>query len=213
MQSKRGSTAKGMPDYWRHREDIIHTLEQKLGEQRRGSAPASDSQARARHSVQGTSQGWVMAHDIVYLQSYNLTALHCEWSKFQGCQDTLQFCSAWFVVIGFKCVFIQCYQSNLYKPVCRRQSSFNLQHTPSDWSTNDDRLCYLFLFFSFFWRHIVLQIRPRSSSLSSRATQMTSGHAVKQPKTPQPAPRTRSTSQPKTSTPNTKAAVKIFTSK
>ncbi|KAG7236552.1 hypothetical protein INR49_000815 [Caranx melampygus] len=108
MQSKRGSTAKGMPDYWRHREEIIRTLEQKLGEQRRGSAPAAESQARSRHSVQ------------------------------------------------------------------------------------------------------VLQIRPRSSSLSSRATQMTS---VKQPKTPQPAPRTKSTTQPKTSTPNTKAAVKIFTSK
>lgn len=42
---------------------------------------------------------------------------------------------------------------------------------------------------------------------------MTSWPAVKQPKTPQPAPRTKSTTQPKTSTPNTKAAVKTFTSK
>ncbi|XP_018527130.1 cilium assembly protein DZIP1 isoform X4 [Lates calcarifer] len=57
----------------------------------------------------------------------------------------------------------------------------------------------------------VLQIRPRSSSLPSRATQ--SGPAVKQPKTPQPAPRTKSTTQPKTSTPNTKTALRTFTTK
>ncbi|GLD64873.1 zinc finger protein Dzip1-like isoform X1 [Lates japonicus] len=57
----------------------------------------------------------------------------------------------------------------------------------------------------------VLQIRPRSSSLPSRATQ--SGPAVKQPKTPQPAPRTKSTTQPKTSTPNTKTVLRTFTTK
>ncbi|XP_073318497.1 cilium assembly protein DZIP1 [Pagrus major] len=57
----------------------------------------------------------------------------------------------------------------------------------------------------------VLQIRPRSSSLPSRATQVTSGPAVKQPKTPQPAPRTKTTVQPKTSTPNTKTALRGFT--
>ncbi|KAM4560265.1 cilium assembly protein DZIP1 [Odontesthes bonariensis] len=56
----------------------------------------------------------------------------------------------------------------------------------------------------------VLQIRPRSSSLPSRAGQVTSRPAVKQPKTPQPAPRTKTSTQPKTSTPNAKAA---FTSK
>ncbi|XP_053170451.1 cilium assembly protein DZIP1 [Scomber japonicus] len=56
----------------------------------------------------------------------------------------------------------------------------------------------------------VLQIRPRSSSLPSRATQVMSGPAVKQPKTPQPAPRTKTTTQPKTSTPNTKSSLRTF---
>ncbi|KAM9766372.1 cilium assembly protein DZIP1 isoform 2-T2 [Menidia menidia] len=56
----------------------------------------------------------------------------------------------------------------------------------------------------------VLQIRPRSSSLPSRGSHVASGPAVKQPKTPQPAPRTRTSAQPKTSTPVTKTA---FTSK
>uniref|UniRef100_A0A3Q0SNZ6 DAZ interacting zinc finger protein 1 n=1 Tax=Amphilophus citrinellus TaxID=61819 RepID=A0A3Q0SNZ6_AMPCI len=55
----------------------------------------------------------------------------------------------------------------------------------------------------------VLQIRPRSSSLPSRASQGMSASAVRQPKTPQPAPRTKTTTQYKTSTPNTKAALKI----
>ncbi|KAM7375240.1 hypothetical protein PAMA_014366 [Pampus argenteus] len=59
----------------------------------------------------------------------------------------------------------------------------------------------------------VLQIRPRSSSLPSRATQGMSGPAVKQPKTPQPAPRSKTTTQPKTSTPNTKTAPRTFTPK
>ncbi|XP_023285632.1 zinc finger protein Dzip1-like isoform X1 [Seriola lalandi dorsalis] len=111
VHSKRESIAKGMPDYWRHREDIAGTVEQKLGGQRRGSDPAAESQARSRHSVQ------------------------------------------------------------------------------------------------------VLQIRPRSSSLPSRATQVTSRPAVKQSKTPQPAPRNKSTTQPKTSTPNTKSAVRTFTTR
>ncbi|XP_054479926.1 cilium assembly protein DZIP1 isoform X2 [Anoplopoma fimbria] len=111
VHSKRESIAKGMPDYWRHREEISSSVEQKLGGQRRGSDPAPESQTRSRQTVQ------------------------------------------------------------------------------------------------------VLQIRPRSSSLPSRATQVVSGPAVKQPKTPQPTPRTRTTAQPKTSTPNTKAAPRIFTSK
>ncbi|KAM9334295.1 cilium assembly protein DZIP1 isoform 2-T2 [Symphorus nematophorus] len=57
----------------------------------------------------------------------------------------------------------------------------------------------------------VLQIRPRSSSLPSRATQVMSGTAVKQPKTPQPAPRTKTTAQPKTSTPSNKSALRNIT--
>ncbi|KAG8004590.1 Zinc finger protein Dzip1, partial [Nibea albiflora] len=57
----------------------------------------------------------------------------------------------------------------------------------------------------------VLQIRPRSSSLPSRATQVTS--AVRQPKTPQPAPRTKTSTQPKTSTPSSKSALRNFTPK
>ncbi|KAM3585722.1 uncharacterized protein V6R79_025466 [Siganus canaliculatus] len=51
----------------------------------------------------------------------------------------------------------------------------------------------------------VLQIRPRSSSLPSRASQVTS---VKQPKTPQPAPRIKTTVQPKTSTPINKSSLR-----
>ncbi|XP_069577165.1 cilium assembly protein DZIP1 isoform X1 [Brachyistius frenatus] len=56
----------------------------------------------------------------------------------------------------------------------------------------------------------VLQIRPRSSSLPSRASQGTSGPAARQPKTPQPTPRTRTAGQPKTSTPNAKSASRII---
>ncbi|XP_038572919.1 zinc finger protein Dzip1 isoform X3 [Micropterus salmoides] len=111
VHSKRESAAKGMPEYWHHREEIASNVEQKLGGQRRGSDPAPESQARSRQSVQ------------------------------------------------------------------------------------------------------VLQIRPRSSSLPSRATQVMSGPAVKQPKTPQPAPRTKTAAQPKTSTPNTKTALRTFTPK
>lgn len=60
----------------------------------------------------------------------------------------------------------------------------------------------------------VLQIRPRSSSLPSRATtQVISGPEVKQPKTPQPAPRTKTTTQPKTSTPNTRGNPRSFMKK
>ncbi|KAM9836259.1 cilium assembly protein DZIP1 [Aulostomus maculatus] len=59
----------------------------------------------------------------------------------------------------------------------------------------------------------VLQIRPRSSSLPSRVTQVMSGPSVKQPKTPQPAPRTKTTNPPKTSTPISKTALRAFTSK
>ncbi|XP_035769432.1 zinc finger protein Dzip1 [Neolamprologus brichardi] len=56
----------------------------------------------------------------------------------------------------------------------------------------------------------VLQIRPRSSSLPSRASQGASASAIRQPKTPQPAPRTKATAQLKTSTPNSKTALKSF---
>ncbi|XP_049919509.1 cilium assembly protein DZIP1 isoform X2 [Epinephelus moara] len=111
VHSKRESIAKGMPEYWRHREELASTVEQKLGGERRGSDPAPESQARSRQSVQ------------------------------------------------------------------------------------------------------VLQIRPRSSSLPSRATQVMSGPSAKQSKTPQPAPRIKTSTQPKTSTPNTKTALKSFTSR
>uniref|UniRef100_A0A3Q0SP07 DAZ interacting zinc finger protein 1 n=1 Tax=Amphilophus citrinellus TaxID=61819 RepID=A0A3Q0SP07_AMPCI len=59
------------------------------------------------------------------------------------------------------------------------------------------------------WHSNHITIRPRSSSLPSRASQGMSASAVRQPKTPQPAPRTKTTTQYKTSTPNTKAALKI----
>ncbi|XP_058479046.1 cilium assembly protein DZIP1 isoform X1 [Solea solea] len=111
MQSEQDKTAKKMPDYWHHREELANTLEEKMGGQRRGSSPASKSQAAFRLSDKA------------------------------------------------------------------------------------------------------LQIRPRSSSLPSRSSHVTSGPAVTQPKTPQPAPRTKSTAQPKTSTPNTKTVQRTFKDK
>ncbi|XP_047211725.1 cilium assembly protein DZIP1 isoform X2 [Girardinichthys multiradiatus] len=59
----------------------------------------------------------------------------------------------------------------------------------------------------------VLQVRPRSSSLPSRTSQAISAAAVKQSKTPQPAPRAKALIHPKTSTPNMKSAVRISASK
>lgn len=102
--SKRGSVAKGMPDYWHVREELARSLEQRLTSERRdGNLPAE---------------------------------------------------------------------------------SLNRTRPPAQ----------------------VLQIRPRSSSLPSRAPQVTSAPAVKQPKTPQPAPRSKTGTQPKTSTPIAKTA-------
>uniref|UniRef100_A0A3Q3F3Q7 DAZ interacting zinc finger protein 1 n=1 Tax=Labrus bergylta TaxID=56723 RepID=A0A3Q3F3Q7_9LABR len=94
MNSTRENFAKGKPDFWRQREEIESTVEQKLGGQRRGSDPAPETQARSKQSVQ------------------------------------------------------------------------------------------------------VLQRRPRSSSLPARATKVQSGPSIKEPKTPQPAPRTKTTTQP-----------------
>ncbi|XP_060888515.1 cilium assembly protein DZIP1 isoform X4 [Labrus mixtus] len=111
MNSTRENFAKGKPDFWRQREEIESTVEQKLGGQRRGSDPAPETQARSKQSVQ------------------------------------------------------------------------------------------------------VFQIRPRSSSLPARATKVQSGPSFKEPKTPQPAPRTKTTTQPQTSTPNTKTAPRNPTSK
>uniref|UniRef100_A0A3Q2QN61 DAZ interacting zinc finger protein 1 n=1 Tax=Fundulus heteroclitus TaxID=8078 RepID=A0A3Q2QN61_FUNHE len=54
-----------------------------------------------------------------------------------------------------------------------------------------------------------MQVRPRTSSLPSRASQATPAPAVKQPKTPQPAPRTKAFVQPKTSTPNMKTPLRM----
>eukprot|EP00066_Takifugu_rubripes_P015263 XP_011604529.1 PREDICTED: zinc finger protein DZIP1 isoform X1 [Takifugu rubripes] len=59
----------------------------------------------------------------------------------------------------------------------------------------------------------VVQIRPRSSSLPSRTTQVTSGPATKESQTPQPAPRNKTPAQPKTSTPIAKTLVTNFLSK
>ncbi|KAM8903330.1 cilium assembly protein DZIP1 isoform 1-T2 [Spinachia spinachia] len=105
VHRKRESVARGMPDYWRQREEIASTAEETLARQRRDSDPAPQFQTRPR---------------------------------------TVQ----------------------------------------------------------------VMQIRPRSSSLPSRATQVVSGPGVKQP---QPAPRVKATAQPKTSTPKT--SLRTLTSK
>ncbi|XP_069376950.1 cilium assembly protein DZIP1 isoform X2 [Paralichthys olivaceus] len=109
VHSKRDSVAKEMPEYWRCREEISGSVDEKMSDQTRESPP--EPQARSRHSVQ------------------------------------------------------------------------------------------------------VLQILPRSSSLPSSATQVMCGPAVRQSKTPQPAPRAKSTAYPKTSTPNSKAAPRTFTPK
>ncbi|XP_027867245.1 cilium assembly protein DZIP1 isoform X1 [Xiphophorus couchianus] len=61
--------------------------------------------------------------------------------------------------------------------------------------------------------HQVMQVRPRSSSLPSRASQAVPAATVIQPKTPQPAPRTKGFIHPKTSTPNMKPLLKSSTSK
>ncbi|XP_043966301.1 zinc finger protein Dzip1 isoform X2 [Gambusia affinis] len=61
--------------------------------------------------------------------------------------------------------------------------------------------------------HQVMQVRPRSSSLPSRASQAVPAPTVIQPKTPQPAPRNKGFIQPKTSTPNRKPTSKSSTSK
>ncbi|KAM4601638.1 cilium assembly protein DZIP1 isoform 2-T2 [Polymixia lowei] len=100
VRSERESMAREVPDYWLHREEVAHTLEQRLRGQRRGSDPAPEPQPKTKHS------------------------------------------------------------------------------------------------------HQVTQNRPRSSSLPSRVTQVMSGPPAKQAKTPQPAPRTR------TSTPNSKTTAK-----
>ncbi|XP_037127890.1 zinc finger protein Dzip1 isoform X1 [Syngnathus acus] len=59
----------------------------------------------------------------------------------------------------------------------------------------------------------VLQTRPRASSLPSKASQGISEAIAQQAKTPQPAPRVKTTIQPKTSTPSHKTAQKEHTPK
>ncbi|XP_054650850.1 cilium assembly protein DZIP1 isoform X2 [Dunckerocampus dactyliophorus] len=103
--------AKQMPDFWKHRDNICSSVDQKLGLQRKSRNPELQSPGRTRHSVQ------------------------------------------------------------------------------------------------------VLQSRPRSSSLPSRATQSVAEGVARQAKTPQPAPRVRTTTQPKTSTPSQKAALRDLTLK
>ncbi|KAK7893425.1 hypothetical protein WMY93_022577 [Mugilogobius chulae] len=58
----------------------------------------------------------------------------------------------------------------------------------------------------------VLQIQSRSNSVPSRAVQVISVSSERQPKTPQPAPRTKSTQQPKTSTPKDKTPWRRYSS-
>lgn len=65
VQSKRESIAKTMPEYWRHREEIVNIVEQKLGGQRRGNDPAAESQARSKQSVQGESSTSLLTHEII----------------------------------------------------------------------------------------------------------------------------------------------------
>jgi len=138
VHSKRESVAKGLPDYWRRREEIAGAVEQKLGGQRRGSEPAAESQARSRPSVQGESSEKEETDSRRRLVGPRVTSVR---------------------LACFPCA--------------------------------------------------VLQIRPRSSSLPSRASRLVS--AVKQPKTPQPIPRTRTSAKPKTSTPKT--APRTFTTR
>ena len=77
VHSDRESFAKGKPSYWRQREEIVGTVVQKLGAQRRGSDPAPESQTRSRQSVQGVSSNSLWAHEIILLP-----ALHSPSGKF-----------------------------------------------------------------------------------------------------------------------------------
>lgn len=54
LHLKRESVARGMPDYWRQREEIVSTAEETLARQRRGRDPSAESQTRPR-TVQGES--------------------------------------------------------------------------------------------------------------------------------------------------------------
>lgn len=58
----------------------------------------------------------------------------------------------------------------------------------------------------------VVNFRSRSSSLPAQATQVKTVSAERQPKTPQPAPRTRFEPQPKTSTPKNKTPWRSYSS-
>ena len=57
--SARESAAREVPQYWRHREEVVRDLEQRLQEQRRGSEPAANGslRAKARGAAQGTATG------------------------------------------------------------------------------------------------------------------------------------------------------------
>ncbi|XP_077958068.1 cilium assembly protein DZIP1 isoform X5 [Gasterosteus aculeatus] len=48
LHLKRESVARGMPDYWRQREEIVSTAEETLARQRRGRDPSAESQTRPR---------------------------------------------------------------------------------------------------------------------------------------------------------------------
>ena len=54
--SARESAAREVPQYWRHREEVVRDLEQRLQDRRRGSEPAANGslRAKARAAAQGT---------------------------------------------------------------------------------------------------------------------------------------------------------------
>lgn len=51
--SKRGSVAKGMPDYWRVREELARSLEQRLSSEKRDGHLPAESLNKTRPPAQG----------------------------------------------------------------------------------------------------------------------------------------------------------------
>ena len=56
--SARESMARQVPQYWRHREEVVLDLEQRLQDRRRGSEPAAYGSPRAKARA-ATAQGTV----------------------------------------------------------------------------------------------------------------------------------------------------------
>ncbi|XP_064825787.1 cilium assembly protein DZIP1-like isoform X1 [Oncorhynchus masou masou] len=54
LRSERESTARDIPDYWRHREDVAHTLRLRLKDKRTGSDSAPEQRVKPKQPTQVT---------------------------------------------------------------------------------------------------------------------------------------------------------------